>query len=58
MKFKPIPDWNKKNLQCHFCKKTKSVKYSMMIHDPWSDRDDVKEVCVCNRCVLIYCESE
>lgn len=56
MRFKLIPDWHEKNLKCHFYKETRSVKYSMMIYDPWSDNDDAIEVCVCNKCVSLYCE--
>lgn len=51
MEFKLIPDWNKKNLRCHFCGATKSVKYEMEIFDPVVSNEKTK-VCVCNKCVL------
>lgn len=53
MKFKIIPDWREKNLRCHFCGATKSVKYEMKILDPVVDSKPTK-VCVCNRCATFY----
>ena len=53
MAFKLIPDWNKRNLRCHFCGATKSAKYEMEVFDPVVDSKPSK-VCVCNRCVLRY----
>ena len=44
MKFILIPNWNKKDLRCHFCGTNKSVKYESNV--------DGEKVCVCNRCVL------
>jgi hypothetical protein len=42
MKFKLIPDYRNKNLKCHFCEETRSVKYEAII--------DSKKVCLCNKC--------
>ena len=50
---KLIPDWRNKNLRCHFCGETRSVKYMMGIFDPVVD-DKPTEVCVCNKCALRY----
>lgn len=48
-----IPNWQKKNLCCHFCGETRSVKYEIEVFDPViSDKSTF--VCVCNRCVLRY----
>ena len=44
MKIYLIPEWNKKNLECHFCGTNKSVKYEANVSD--------NKVCVCNRCAL------
>jgi hypothetical protein len=51
---KPIPDWHKKNLVCHFCGETRSVKYTMkvLVIDPLLGTD-TKEVCCCNKCALL-----
>lgn len=46
-----IPDWKNKNLRCHFCGETRSVKYETEILDPVIDSKPTK-VCVCNKCVL------
>ena len=48
---KIIENWQDKNLRCHFCGETRSVKYTMKIFDPVVD-DKPTEVCVCNKCVL------
>ena len=50
---KLIPNWHKKNLRCHFCGETKSVKYTMEVLDPVVDYKPTK-VCVCNKCALKY----
>lgn len=47
-KFKLIPDWRQKNLKCYFCGETRSVKYSMTIFDPASNKEI--KICVCNKC--------
>ena len=47
---KLIPDWQNKNLTCHFCGETRSVKYELEIHD--FESDTPKVVCVCNKCAL------
>lgn len=49
MKLEIIPDWSKKNLQCHFCGETRSVKYMTTIMDPVVD-DKPTKVCTCNSC--------
>lgn len=54
---KLIPDWRNKNLRCHFCDETRSVKYTMKIFDPVVDNKPT-EVCVCNKCVLRYNNKE
>ena len=43
--FNLIPNWSKKNLECHFCGTNKSVKYEMDV--------DGKKIYSCNKCVLI-----
>ena len=47
-----IPDWHKKNLRCHICGETRSVKYEMEMLDPVEDSKPTM-VCVCNRCAAI-----
>jgi transcription elongation factor Elf1 len=54
---KLIPDWSNKNLQCHFCGATKSVKYTMEVLNPVVDNKPT-EVCVCNKCALRYNNKE
>lgn len=49
-KFKLIPDWIERDLKCHFCGETKSVKYQMTIVVSGNET----QVCVCNRCVTLY----
>ena len=44
MKTKLISNWNKKNLNCHFCGTNKSVKYEASV--------DGAKVHICNRCAL------
>ena len=48
---KLIPDWRERNLRCHFCNTTESVKYEKEIFDPVIDTRPTK-VCVCNKCAL------
>ena len=43
---KLIPNWQNKNLKCHYCGTTKSVKYAVSNYGA--------VVCACNRCVLKY----
>lgn len=54
---KLIPDWRTKNLRCHFCGKTQSVKYSMKILNPVVS-DKPTDVCVCNLCALRYSDKQ
>ncbi len=51
---KLIPDWRDKNLTCHFCGETRSVKYTMkvLVIDPLLGTDRI-EVCCCNKCALL-----
>lgn len=50
---KYLPDWQNKNLRCHFCGETRSVKYTVRIFDPViSERPT--EVCCCNKCALLF----
>lgn len=44
-----ISDWANKNLQCHFCGETRSVKYEVITH---VKNEGLKTVCACNKCVL------
>jgi len=55
--FAMIPDWRNKNLRCHFCDETRSVKYTMKIFDPVIDNKPT-EVYVCNKCALRYMVSK
>lgn len=50
-----IPDWQNKNLTCHFCGEKRSVKYKtkVVVIDTLPDKEDKKEVCVCNKCALL-----
>ena len=34
---KPITDWSNKDLRCHFCDATKSVKYETAVINPAID---------------------
>ena len=53
MEYKLIPNWQNKNLRCHFCDETRSVKYETEVFDPVvSDKPTM--VCICNKCVLRY----
>jgi hypothetical protein len=54
---KLISNWRNKNLRCHFCGETRSVKYTMKIFDPIVDSKST-EVCVCNKCALRYIDKE
>ena len=47
---KIIPNWQEQDLSCHFCGKTRSVKYELEIHS--FESDVPKKVCVCNMCAL------
>ena len=51
---KLIPDWRDKNLKCHFCGETRSVKYAMkvLVIDPLLGTDSI-EVSCCNKCALL-----
>ena len=53
MKIRLIPNWQNKNLRCHFCNEVKSVKYEAEIFDPVIF-DKPVTVCVCNKCALRY----
>lgn len=53
MDFTLIPNWRNKNLRCHFCSITESVKYETEIFDPVVSTKPTK-VCVCNKCALHY----
>lgn len=46
-----IEDWWNKNLRCHFCGETRSVKYEEEVFDPVVSNKPTK-VCVCNKCAL------
>lgn len=48
-----ISNWRNKNLRCHFCDKTESVKYTMKVFDPVIDSKPVY-VYVCNKCAARY----
>ena len=56
---KLIPNWQDQNLTCHFCGTKKSVKYKMnvIVTDPIS-AETKREVCTCNRCVLLFPEEQ
>lgn len=55
MKNRLIPNWQNKNLRCHFCNETRSVKYETEVFDPViSDKPTM--VCVCNKCALRYAD--
>ena len=43
-----ITDWQNKDLKCHYCGTTKSVKYAVSLNG--------STVCACNKCVLKYCK--
>lgn len=47
-----IPIDKRQNYRCHFCGKTRSVKYITEIMDPVIDNKPTK-VCCCNKCILI-----
>lgn len=48
-----IPSWLNKNLKCHFCSDTRSVKYEMKLANPESPENFIS-VPVCNKCVLLH----
>ena len=48
-----IPNWINKNLKCHFCGDTKSVKYEMKLANTESPGNFIS-VPVCNRCILFH----
>lgn len=55
MGFTINPNWQNEDLKCHFCGKTKSVKYKtkvIIIDTILTDNPSEKEVCVCNICAL------
>lgn len=50
-----IPDWRTKNLKCHFCGETRSVKYKTKILEVNNSKVNNKmerEVYACNKCIL------
>ena len=47
-----IADWQNKNLRCHYCGETRSVKYEEEILDPTTNDKHIR-VCVCNKCALL-----
>ena len=49
-KVKIIPNWKEKNLMCHFCGETRSVKYTVYFED--YDLHDY--VPCCNKCALMF----
>lgn len=53
-KFKLVEGWSRKDLRCHFCHSTKSVKYEMNLFDPVIDDSEPSVVYVCNLCALKY----
>ncbi len=58
---KLIPNWQEQDLTCAFCGSKKSVKYktTAIIIDsiPYGEKSE-KEVCVCNKCALVFSNSE
>ena len=55
--FKLIPNWINQDLRCFYCGKTRSVKYKtnvVIIDTLPSNEEIVKEVCICNKCVLKF----
>lgn len=54
MSFNIISDWQNKNLRCHFCGETRSVKYKtkILIIDTIPNEQNIEEVNVCNKCAL------
>lgn len=54
---KIIDNWQTKQLRCHFCGETRSVKYEMDVVDPVVDNKPTK-VAVCNKCALTHKEAE
>lgn len=57
MSIKFIKDWDKRQLRCHFCGETRSVKYETEVFDPVLDTKPTM-VCMCNKCALLYKESD
>ena len=54
-----IPNWRDQNLTCHFCGTKKSVKYKMkVIVADLVSAETEREVCTCNRCVLLFPEEQ
>ena len=51
MKISMIPNWHKKQLKCHFCGETRSVKYEVDLPKELG-KSETQKVCVCNKCVL------
>jgi hypothetical protein len=54
---KLIPNWQDLDLTCVFCGTKKSVKYKVpvMIIDPIpSGENTTREVCACNKCVMMF----
>lgn len=53
------PNWQNKNLQCHFCRNTQSVKYKtkvVIIDTIPASKNAEKEICICNKCALFMHE--
>ena len=46
---KIIKNWQDKNLKCHFCGETRSVKYEVIT---LVKKEGLKTVCACNKWVL------
>ena len=53
IEFEYNPDWHKnENVCCHFCGKTKSVKYKVHLPNYFGER--ALTVNACNKCVLQF----
>lgn len=56
-----IPNWQEQDLSCGFCGAKKSVKYRvpvMIIDAIPSGENTTREVCACNKCVMMFSKLE
>lgn len=53
---KLIPNWQEQDLTCVFCGSKKSVKYKIpvVLIDSLPLEEQTNEVCVCNKCALLF----
>lgn len=50
---KVVENWQNRDIACHFCLETRSVKYTVTVIDP-TIKETPTEVYCCNKCALFH----